>query len=412
MAIRYGLCDAALVIGVNISFNPGIQYNFFKLNMISPDSKCMCLDERANGYAKGEGCVTVLVQRRDVAKRMYAAIVNIKSNNDGYKKDGITFPSWERQYTVISGTYAECGVDPAQVDYVEAHCTGTKAGDPVEMRAIYEAMGKGKRDKPLMIGALKSNIGHTEGASGLCAVTKVILTFENELIAANLHFKTPNPNIPSLIDGYIQPINENTVFNGDLIGLNNFGFGGSNTHLILRSPKIMAPVDNGAIVDRYPRLVQMCGRNQESIHYFFDKLFERPSKISRDLLHLINELSKSTPFETHTGYRPMRYRGFTLISDKSGGGSALKYSEIVTQKVAKHEKQMCLAYTGIGSQWPGMAQQLMSFDVIAESIHNSALIMRDNGIDLLRLLTQNNSDMNKSALNSMVSLVAIQMALT
>ncbi|CAG2114318.1 unnamed protein product, partial [Medioppia subpectinata] len=140
LAIKYGLCDAALCIGANILFNPNDQHNFFRLNMISPDSKCMCLDERANGYAKGEAVVTVFLQHRSRAQRVYATIVNIASNNDGHKSEAITYPSWHRQRTVIARTYAECGVDPARVDYVEAHCTGTKAGDPVEMRAIYQAM--------------------------------------------------------------------------------------------------------------------------------------------------------------------------------------------------------------------------------------------------------------------------------
>lgn len=142
-AVRTGRCDKAIVIGVNICFNPGIQYNFFKLNMISPDSKCMCLDSKANGYAKGEACVTIVVERELSAKRIYTILVNIKSNNDGYKGEGITFPNWRRQNTVIGSTYTQAGVDPKQVDYVEAHCTGTKAGDPVEMKAIYHSMIEG-----------------------------------------------------------------------------------------------------------------------------------------------------------------------------------------------------------------------------------------------------------------------------
>ncbi|CAG2103550.1 unnamed protein product, partial [Medioppia subpectinata] len=410
LAIKYGRCDAALCIGVNILFNPNIQYRFFKFNMISPDSKCMCMDERANGYAKGEAVVTVLVQRRSRAKRVYATIVNIVSNNDGYKVEGITYPSWHRQSTVIAKTYAQCNVNLAEVDYVEAHCTGTKAGDPVEIKAIYHAMAfTNKREKPLLIGALKSNIGHTEAASGLCAVTKVILAFENELIPANLHFNKANPAIESLIEGHIQPINENTVFSGDLVGLNNFGFGGSNTHLILRSPKIKAQVDNDQIIDRYQRLVQMCGRSQGAVEYFFDKLFARPSKINKDLLHLINELSKSSPYETGTGCRPMRYRGFTLISVNSSVHPGLSSTPIQINKVAKTSRQLCFLFSGIGSQFLTIDKQLMNFDVISDSIHKSAIVLRDKGVDLL---TKPNVDSNNWVLHTILSAVAIQMALT
>ncbi|XP_054157438.1 fatty acid synthase-like [Oppia nitens] len=411
IALKTGQCDAALVVGVNMSFNPGIQYNFFKLNMISPDSRCMCLDEKANGYAKGEACVTILVQKRPAAKRIYATILNIKSNNDGYKKEGITFPSWERQYIVIKETYAECGIDPGTVEYMEAHCTGTKAGDPVEMRAIYNAMVKDHiRDKPLMIGALKSNIGHSEAASGLCAVSKVVLAFENEVIPANLHFNNPNPRIESLISGHIKPINKNTSFTGDLIGLNNFGFGGSNAHLILRSPKLKASVDNAVVVDKYPRLVQICGRNEEAVRYFFSRLFEKPKSVTRDTLYLVNKLSKSTPFDDKsTGYQPMRYRGFSLLRQNQ---PELKYSPIVVQKVPKTPKQLCLVYTGVGSQWPAMAKDLMCFDVCSQSISRSDNYLSKYNINLMEMLTEKESDINRSAINSIVSLVAIQIALT
>ena len=111
--------------------------------MLSPDGKCKCLDESANGYAKGEACVVILLQKRSVAKRIYATVIHSKSNNDGYKEMGITYPSWERQRDLMRETYSESGIDPLDVHYIESHCTGTQAGDPEEMRAICEAMCSG-----------------------------------------------------------------------------------------------------------------------------------------------------------------------------------------------------------------------------------------------------------------------------
>lgn len=111
--------------------------------MISPDGHCKCLDEDANGYSKGEACVAILLQKKSHAKRIYATVVHTKTNTDGFKELGITYPSWVSQRNLIKDTYIEAGVDPLEVQFVEAHCTGTQAGDPVEMRAIVDSMCTG-----------------------------------------------------------------------------------------------------------------------------------------------------------------------------------------------------------------------------------------------------------------------------
>ncbi|CAG2107863.1 unnamed protein product, partial [Medioppia subpectinata] len=156
----------------------------------------------------------------------------------------------------------------------------------------------------------------------------------------------------------------------------------------------------------------MCGRSQATVEYFFGKLFERPSKISRDLLHLINELSKSSPHETGTGCRPMRYRGFTLISANSSVQTGLNFTPIRMNKVAKTSRQLCFIFSGNGSQFATINKQLLNFDVISNSIHKSAVVLRDKGVDLLTLLTKPNADSNNWVLNTILSAVAIQMALT
>ena len=112
--------------------------------MISPDGHCKCLDADANGYAKGEACVVMVLQRKSEAKRNYSTLVHTKTNTDGFKENGITYPSSQLQQELMRETYAEAGVDPLSVKYVEAHCTGTQAGDPVEMAAIVGAMCQGR----------------------------------------------------------------------------------------------------------------------------------------------------------------------------------------------------------------------------------------------------------------------------
>ncbi len=143
ISLRNNQCERAIVVGINMSLRATTQLQFYKLNMISPDGHCKCLDETANGYSKGEACVVILLQRKSDAKRIYATVIHTKTNTDGFKELGITYPSWVSQRNLIRDTYLEAGIDPLQVKYVEAHCTGTQAGDPVEMMAITESMCRG-----------------------------------------------------------------------------------------------------------------------------------------------------------------------------------------------------------------------------------------------------------------------------
>ncbi|OTF80304.1 hypothetical protein BLA29_007533, partial [Euroglyphus maynei] len=227
VSLRAGECDQAIVVGLNICLRAGTQNQFLNLNMLSPEGKCKCLDDDANGYAKGEACVAVVLQRKSQARRIYARIIHSKTNCDGFKELGITFPSFELQAEVISDAFKEANIDPLEIEYCEAHCTGTQAGDPSEMRAIYDSMCVG-RTQPLKIGALKSVIGHTEGASGLCGLVKSILCFEKELIPPNLHMSKINHRIESMVDGILVPVTECTPFKGGKIAMNCFGFGGVN----------------------------------------------------------------------------------------------------------------------------------------------------------------------------------------
>ena len=111
--------------------------------MISPDGHCKCLDSEANGYAKGEACVVIILQKKSEAKRIYVTVVHTKANTDGFKELGITFPSSTTQCTLMRETYDEANINPHDIKYAEAHCTGTQAGDPVEMSAIVGAMCTG-----------------------------------------------------------------------------------------------------------------------------------------------------------------------------------------------------------------------------------------------------------------------------
>src|SRR5699024_5830847 len=130
-----------------------------------------------NGYVRSEAAVVVYLQKASAANRIYATVLGAKVNTDGYKEQGITFPAGSMQNKLIRETYAESGVDPLDVSYVEAHGTGTKVGDPQEVNSIADFFCKNRKE-PLLIGSVKSNMGHSEPASGLCSLAKIIIAME------------------------------------------------------------------------------------------------------------------------------------------------------------------------------------------------------------------------------------------
>lgn len=231
IAMRAGHCDAAIVAGTNLCLKPANSLNFHRLSMLSPEGRCAAFDASGRGYVRSEAAVVVMLQRRSAARRVYATVRGARMNTDGTKVQGITFPSGDMQRRLAHETFSEAGLRPQDVAYVEAHGTGTKVGDPQEVNAIAELFCAG-RSKPLLLGSVKSNMGHSEPASGLCSIAKVVVAMEHGVIPANLHFKEPNPDIPALNDGRIKVVDRNTEWDGGLVAVNSFGFGGANAHII------------------------------------------------------------------------------------------------------------------------------------------------------------------------------------
>merc|ERR1719309_1619296 len=236
VAIRTGQCDSAIVGGLHLCLKPHTALQFHRLSMLSQDGACKAFDASGNGYVRSEAAIAVFLQGNKAANRIYATVVHTKSNTDGNKSQGVTFPSGQVQKELLNEIYSEAGVLPTSVSYVEAHGTGTKVGDPQEINAIADVFCTGRESgKPLLVGSVKSNMGHSEPASGLCSLAKVVIAMEAGKIPGNLHFKNPNTNIPALTDGRIKVIDTNTPWAGGLVGINSFGFGGANVHAIFRS---------------------------------------------------------------------------------------------------------------------------------------------------------------------------------
>ena len=172
------------------------------------------------------------MERLSSAKRVYAVVLNVEASNDGRNKRGFLSPSLEAQVELLENNLAKCNLSVNEIEYIEAHGTGTPVGDDIEIRALAEVYGK-NRDRPLLVGSIKTNLGHSEGASGLCSIAKVITIFQTRLIPASLHLIEHKSSFQKLIPKYIEPITKNTIYNGGIIGVNSFGMGGTNYHILL-----------------------------------------------------------------------------------------------------------------------------------------------------------------------------------
>ncbi|XP_077528047.1 fatty acid synthase-like [Haemaphysalis longicornis] len=361
LAIRSGKCDAAIVGGSNFVFNPASSVALHRMTMLSPEGKCKVFDANADGFVRSEAVGAFFVQVGSKARRVYAKLVDISSNADGYKTEGITYPSGNAREKLLREAYAEANVDPHDVCYVEVHGTGTKKGDPEEVGAISRFFCQSPRERPLMIGSVKSNVGHAEGASGICSMAKVILAMETGTIAGDIHFVEPNPNISSLFDGTIEVVDRNKPLPGAFVGINASGFGGTNVHTILQAHSGPHVKSLPCLKPGLPRLVLMAGRNA-------DALAVPPDETS-------NAAVKGAPKEVPWKRRPLWY-----------------------------------VFTGMGCQWNGMARQMMQFDVFARSIHKSHEVLKQFNLDLIGLVTTKDLG-TESMASTFVSITAFQVAL-
>ncbi len=275
--------NLCLVGGVNLILSPETTVVFSQARMMAPDSRCKTFDARADGYVRSEGCGVVVLKRlRDAIQdgdRVLAVIEGSAVNQDGLS-NGLTAPNGPAQQAVIRQSLANAQVKPAQISYVEAHGTGTELGDPIEVKSLKAVLGeKRSLDQTCWLGSVKTNIGHLEAAAGMAGLIKVVLCLQHQEIPPNLHFKTLNPYI-SLADTAFaiptqaQPWRTKPPKPGEngverrLAGLSSFGFGGTNSHLILSEAPVTVKNNqqNGQkLMERPWHLLTLSAKNEEAL---------------------------------------------------------------------------------------------------------------------------------------------------
>ncbi|HEY0838303.1 MAG TPA: type I polyketide synthase, partial [Azospirillum sp.] len=243
-AIRAGEAAQALVGGINLILHPANSIAYYKAGMLSKDGLCRTFDQQANGYARGEGAVVLLLKPLRAAladgDRVHAVIKGTACNHGG-QASGLTVPNPEQQGRLLQAAWRAAGIDPTALSYIEAHGTGTPLGDPIEVQGIRQAMGQAMDGVPAGwrcgLGSVKTNLGHLEAAAGLAGLLKVVLCLRHRTLPASLHFRQRNQHIG--LDGsglYVVDHRQDwTPAAGAprLAGISSFGSGGTNAHAVV-----------------------------------------------------------------------------------------------------------------------------------------------------------------------------------
>jgi acyl transferase domain-containing protein/aryl carrier-like protein len=386
-AIWAGDCSAAVVGGVNVMTRPGFPISMCKGGFLSPLSRCMTFDERAAGYVRGEGAAVVILKPLEDAirdgDRVYASIRATGANQDG-RTAGISLPNRDAQAALIRRVLADAGATPAQVRYVEAHGTGTQAGDAAEASALDEVLREGRaaHDR-VLVGSIKTNIGHLEAASGVAGLIKTALVLHHGLVPGNLHFERPNPAIP-FDEMCIEVAATPTPLRGDdpLAGVNSFGYGGSNAHVVLQR----APA---AAAERRGR-AEAPGGDRGGAHAAYGRLFAMPlsarapaavrarAEAIADLLTPHGDAVALDDLGHTLVHRSSHHNHRLVIITDSGRDLAEQLRAVAagerTPRAVLGERpsvrpRTAFVYTGMGPQWWAMGRQLMA----TEPVYDDAL---------------------------------------
>ncbi|MCD2512437.1 type I polyketide synthase [Comamonas endophytica] len=367
-SIVSGETTQALAGGVSLHLHPYGFITFSKATMLSKRGRCNVFDAAGDGYVRSEGGGMFVLKDYDQAvadgDRILAVVANTAVNTDG-RKTGLTVPSPKVQSALLNKAYSEAGIDPADIDYVEAHGTGTAVGDPIEARAIGDALGKRRsRDNPLLIGSVKSNMGHLEAASGVAGLVKALYAIQHRVVPATIGIKTLNPKI-EFDDWNIQVATEPRQLkkSGKLIvGINSFGFGGANAHVILESHEPAAIDAQGGAQAAVPAAAPFIlsakdpAALKDAARAFADFVQDQPAAALYDIAY-------------SAAFRRERHEQCAVVEGATGAAvaQALRAFAEDSSTAKGVESGTALAkplgpvfvYSGNGSQWAGMGKRLL-----------------------------------------------------
>ncbi len=403
--LRQGEVDLALVGGVNAVLSSGLTREMAELGMLSPERACKTFDASANGFVRSEGCGMVVLKRLAEAEadgdRIWGVILGSAVNQNGASA-GPTVPNGPAQEQVIEEALSRAGVPPAEVDYLEAHGAGSELGDPIEVRAAAAVYGRGRAtDRPLLIGSVKTNIGHLESAAGVAGLIKTVLAMRRGVIPRHLHFREPNPHL----DWGRLPVSvtsEATEWPRDpgrppRAGVSAFGISGTNAHVVLEGygTADAGPDEEGSpvgsaravslpesVADLLPveavtrvrgtRLLPLSGKSDQALRELAERylswLDERVGD-SPDQDTAVQTLLTNMAWTAGVGRSHFEHRAGVVFQDAASLRDGLRTLVDACERPAPAAaKRIAFAYTGQGSQWVGTGQALYESEPVVRAV--------------------------------------------
>lgn len=363
-SLQNGESDLALAGGVNLILSPVTYIALSQMQAISSDGRCKSFDASADGFGRGEGGGIVVLKRLAEAERdgdqILAVIKGGAVNHDG-PASGLTVPSKTAQEKLLRQALENAHLKAGDVDYIEAHGTGTPLGDPIEMRALETVFGA-QREKPLNIGTVKTNIAHLEAAAGIAGFIKTVLSIQHGEIPPHLHLTQPSPhidweNLPFEIPTKRRTWSSNDSKSGRIAGVSSFGISGTNVHLLVGSPQQVSETTSTAGEEsNRPHLLPLSARSGTALKTLADRYIAAFEK--HETLPLAD-----LAFTAATGRNHFQVRKAICYSDPA---ELLTKLNAFSQNQAKQEQaqssqtapRTAFLFTGQGSQYPNMGRSL------------------------------------------------------
>ncbi len=425
--LQHGKADLAIVGGVQAILNGRIYELRAESMMLSPDGQCKTFDASANGYVRGEGCGVVVLKRLSEAEadgdRIWAVIRGSAVNHGGASV-GLTVPHTPALEQVMETALSEAGVLPSEVDYLEAHGTGTAVGDPIELDAVASVYGRGREaDRPLLTGSVKTNIGHLESAAGVAGLIKAVLAVKRGVIPKHLHFHNPTPSF----DWDSQPLRVTSTMmdwprsrqRPRLAGVNSFGISGTNAHLVveeyldrdgepspergaagaaqpvavsLPAPMAELPLPEGKTGRRRTRFLPLSGKSEGALRELTKRYLSWLDKREAELFSdgaawepALSDMSRTAGVgRSHFDHRA----GVVFHDAKSLRERLIELAESGTGIEPRAATKVAFVYTGQGSQWLGMGQALYESEPVARAVLErcEAVFREERGASLLDVM--------------------------
>ncbi|MEM8637299.1 MAG: SDR family NAD(P)-dependent oxidoreductase [Cyanobacteria bacterium P01_G01_bin.54] len=367
-----GECTLAVAGGANALLKPEMTIAISQASLLASDGRCKSFDARADGYVRGEGAGMVvlkpLAQAQADGDPIAAVILASTTSQDG-RKFGVGAPTRQAQTTLLQRAYQQAGVAPRQVQYVEAHGTGTAAGDPAEVNAIGTVLGGDRpADQPCWVGSVKSNIGHLEAAAGVASLIKVALCLQQRQIPASLHFEQPNPNIdfatlPLKIPTRLEPWPD-TGGEPAVAGVNSFGFGGTNAHLVVQEYPAPEPPAAPSEAPTQTAVLPLSTRQKDALQPLAKAYLKR---LEQDALSWSDLCALVSHRRSHHEHR------LAIVADSAAQGSAALQAFLRDAPAADYHQgspvrgqtqRLVFVCSGMGPQWWAMGRELLETEPI------------------------------------------------